>query len=304
MLVNPTLRKILSETYPDISFIDYFAFIESTPPEEIGEWHHILPRKEFPNLIKETTNRIQLSCANHFKAHYWLAICAPNCVSFQRTLFFMTNQKTYKNIAKEDLPKFAEVYQIAREKHRQNVLAGWTESKRKRQSNIASIVNRMLLDFICPDCGQKFKQVTKGEFGGHRRFCVNYVNHVIPPRPFVLPAIETNKQCGKCGHFKSLSEFNKARKARLGVANWCRKCAKQHRKSGVIIGSNNLHNYVCSDCGQEFKQVKPGVFGGHRRACINYSERKLAFMEWNGSEQEFAIKHGLPLATVYRWSRL
>ena len=210
----------------------------------------------------------------------------------------------HQGIDLSSLPEYAAVLERGRLAQKQP----WTEQRRRMQSKVALRVNKQEnskhQNFVCYNCNQEFKQITKSEFAGHRRYCLNYANKSVPNRPFVLPTIETSKQCGKCGQFKPLSEFNKARKARLGVASWCRKCAKQHRKSGEIIGSNNLHDYVCSDCGQEFKQVKPGVFGGHRGACVNYRKRKLEFLEWNGSEQEFASKHELPLATVYRWSRL
>ncbi len=297
MTVNSIFRELLSKAYPNDDFSTYYNFIESLS-EEPGERHHILPRKEFPKLVKEPLNRIQISSANHFKAHYWLAACAPTCLSFQRALFFMANQRGYKDVTKDDLPKFAAIYEGARATHRKSVVAGWTESKRKKQGKIAAKVNVMLLDFKCGKCGREFRQVTKGVFGGHRRFCVNYSETEVSDRPFVVPSEEITKRCGKCGIEKLLDEFNVERLVRLGRANYCRECAREHRKNPM---PSPLRDYTCPDCGVGFQQVKPGVFGGHRRSCVNYGARRKEFLLWDGSAQGFANKHNMPIGTVLRW---
>jgi group I intron endonuclease len=63
---------------------------------------------------------------------------------------------------------------------RAKIAAHWDEKRRARQARIAVAVNKTenvkLRNFECPDCGTKFEQVTKGVYGGHRRYCLHYRN--------------------------------------------------------------------------------------------------------------------------------
>ncbi len=61
---------------------------------------------------------------------------------------------------------------------RAKMIASWTEERRAEMSKLSKKVNKVentkLRDFTCPDCGTVFLQVTKGVYGGHRRFCLHY----------------------------------------------------------------------------------------------------------------------------------
>lgn len=63
---------------------------------------------------------------------------------------------------------------------REKMAKHWDTERRVRQAKIAVAVNKVenakLRDFECPDCGTKFEQVTKGVYGGHRRYCLHYRN--------------------------------------------------------------------------------------------------------------------------------
>lgn len=303
MIVSDTIRKELHKRFPTADFSSYFSFLKSLPVVTKGNKHHILPQKEFPAFIKHPENIVMVSYPDHFKAHYWLASCAPECGSFQQTIWFMVNYKARDIVSAEELIKIAEIYERGKEYQRKVITAMWDEPMRAKQSLVAKRVNERenfkLTDFVCPNCDTEFKQITKSVYAGHRRFCLNYSDNPISDRPFVIPTDEITKCCGKCGSEKLLTEFNVERKARLGRANYCRLCAHRHRKEGAR--TNPLRDYTCSNCEKEFKQVKPGVFGGHRRSCLNYSIKRKEFMSWKGSAQAFANKHGLPFQTVWRW---
>jgi group I intron endonuclease len=65
---------------------------------------------------------------------------------------------------------------------RQKMAAHWNteteqgRNRRKKQAGVARQVNAIenikLKDYTCPTCGQEFKQVTKGVYGGHRKACL------------------------------------------------------------------------------------------------------------------------------------
>ena len=59
---------------------------------------------------------------------------------------------------------------------RQRIAAHWDAARRLEQANTArrvnSVENKKLKDYLCPDCGRKFEQVTKGVYGGHRKACL------------------------------------------------------------------------------------------------------------------------------------
>jgi hypothetical protein len=108
------LCEALSAHVPSVDFTPYFAFLESLPVVEKGHKHHILPRKEFPEFAKDANNIMRLSPADHFRAHYLLAVCAPQAVSFQRTVYMMASIKRADQINKDELPRYAEVYERGR----------------------------------------------------------------------------------------------------------------------------------------------------------------------------------------------
>ncbi len=111
MIVSNTLHEVLSARFPSVDFVPYFAFLESlTPPESGGHKHHILPKKEFPEFAKDLNNLVRLSPADHFRAHYWLACCAPDHEPFQRVFYLMANRKRVYQIDKNELPRYAELY--------------------------------------------------------------------------------------------------------------------------------------------------------------------------------------------------
>jgi len=107
--VSAHLRDTFAARFPGVDFTPYFAFIESRPDiTEVGDRHHILPRKEFPEHVKNPNNRIRLS----LKDHYWLALCAPDFRPFQMVFFFMTQFKKYASqLDPNELPRYAEVYE-------------------------------------------------------------------------------------------------------------------------------------------------------------------------------------------------
>ena len=112
------LREALSTHIPGADFAPYFAFIDSLLPSPLvkGHRHHILPRREFPEYVKVTENIICVSPADHFKAHYYLALCAPKCESFQVAFYLMANYKTAAQILVDELPQYTEIYVRGREK--------------------------------------------------------------------------------------------------------------------------------------------------------------------------------------------
>ena len=117
MLISDTLRKTLTAKVPDVDFAPYFAFIESCATVK-GERHHILPKKEFPEHKRNPDNLICVTSRDHFRAHYWLAVCAPQCESFQRAFFLMANMKRASLVNVDDLPEYAAAYERGREVQR------------------------------------------------------------------------------------------------------------------------------------------------------------------------------------------
>ena len=77
MAIPAYLREASAARLPDADFAAYFAFMESLPQAAAGHRHHVLSRKEFPEFLKDGSNIVIVSPADHFRAHYWLAVCAP-----------------------------------------------------------------------------------------------------------------------------------------------------------------------------------------------------------------------------------
>jgi hypothetical protein len=115
-MIPDYLQKALFAQFPDADFTPYFAFIESLPQADDGHRHHILPKREFPEFSKDPSNLIRLSPADHFRAHYWLAVCAFNYEPFQIVFYLMTNRKRTYRIPVDELDRYAEVYERGRVK--------------------------------------------------------------------------------------------------------------------------------------------------------------------------------------------
>jgi|SRR5208282_3207203 len=117
MNVSTHLREALNARFPVADFGPYFVFLESRPARdrEGSERHHILPGREFPEFLKTPENQICLSSADHLLAHYWLALCAPQCSLFQRTFFMMSNlRKSVGSLKPKELNVCIEIYEKGR----------------------------------------------------------------------------------------------------------------------------------------------------------------------------------------------
>lgn len=67
---------------------------------------------------------------------------------------------------------------------RQKMAAWWNpttpigQNRRDQQAAIARRVNKVenekLKDYVCPDCGKEFDQVTRSVYGGHRKACLHW----------------------------------------------------------------------------------------------------------------------------------
>jgi predicted RNA-binding Zn-ribbon protein involved in translation (DUF1610 family) len=62
--------------------------------------------------------------------------------------------------------------------HKDKISNSWNIPRKQSQSSVATRVNltenTKLHDYTCPKCGAKFIQVTKGVYGGHRRYCLHF----------------------------------------------------------------------------------------------------------------------------------
>ena len=127
MRISTYLREALSAKIPGDP-TRYLAFVESCPSEQTGgHKHHILPKKEFPEFAKDPSNCVCVSPGDHLRAHYWLALCAPQCSSFQVAFYLMANCRA-RDIALDKLSEFAEVYEKGRteqRKHAQKLGQTW-----------------------------------------------------------------------------------------------------------------------------------------------------------------------------------
>ncbi len=129
MLISSTLRGALKAKVPSADFTPYFVFLESCATVGVGERHHILPKKEFSEFVKTAENLIYVSPADHFRAHYWLALCAPQCESFQQAFFLMTNRaKQASWVAESELTQYAKVYERGRALWRKRARANGLKS--------------------------------------------------------------------------------------------------------------------------------------------------------------------------------
>jgi hypothetical protein len=115
MITPLYLHQALSARFPSTDFMPYFTFIKSLPLLKDGHKHHILPKKEFPKQAKNSDNLIRVASADHFRAHYWLALCAPQCQSFQVAFYLMANKKSAPQITGKELYQYAEIFARGRE---------------------------------------------------------------------------------------------------------------------------------------------------------------------------------------------
>lgn len=119
MIILDYLRKSLSNRLSESDFSSYFTFLESLCTADTGEFHHILPKNEFPQYRNDPNNRICLAPANHFKAHYFLSSCAPKYVPFQRVLFMMSNfsRKVWvSHLTEQELENYSLMYEHGRKR--------------------------------------------------------------------------------------------------------------------------------------------------------------------------------------------
>lgn len=148
MSISPHLREAMRLRFPTTNFDLYFSFLELLPEELDGHRHHILPKKQFPMFAKDVSNITKISPADHLKAHYYLALCAPDYEPFQIMFYLMAgNRRAYK-MTGEELLEYAEVYGRScvlwkarrilvqtgvplSEEHRTSLRAAWVKRKEK-----------------------------------------------------------------------------------------------------------------------------------------------------------------------------
>jgi len=200
------LRKALSVRIENTDFTAYFAFIESLPIVEVGHRHHILPRKEFPEFAKDPNNIARLSPADHFRAHYWLAVCASK---FEMVFYLMANRKRVYQIAVDELPRYAEIYEKGRMVH--TVWAeefgrtyGQVNGERNVKSGLMARVGRV----------QGRKNVESG-----------WLDHIRSHEDCIKGGIAAGRRAVESGQIQTL--------ARSGIGG---------RKGGVTQGRRNAEN--------------------------------------------------------------
>jgi hypothetical protein len=148
MSIQCYLREALQTHVPGANFDLYFAFLEFSASDGKGHKHHILPKKEFPEFARDKENILRISPADHLRAHYYLALCAPKCESFQIAFYLMVGNKWAYQVCIDELSEYAEVYArscvlwkakaiLAQtgiplpEKHKASLRVGWEKRKEK-----------------------------------------------------------------------------------------------------------------------------------------------------------------------------
>jgi hypothetical protein len=128
MHISEYIKDAMRTKFPSADFTKYFDFLEfcSTPIECAIHSHHIAPRAEFKELMKDKDNLIDLGVAEHFYAHYYLALAVPECKSFQTTFYMMSNFNASK-VSTEDMPRYSEVYEKGREEQLNSVKTLWED---------------------------------------------------------------------------------------------------------------------------------------------------------------------------------
>jgi len=63
------------------------------------------------------------------------------------------------------------------------------------------------------------------------------------------------KRCPKCGETKNKSEFNKNKRNKSGLQDWCRKCAKEGSKR--YMGTKNDIKEVESEWDKKYNKLRP-----------------------------------------------
>jgi len=137
MIVSDYLRNTLVARFPDMDFTPYFAFIESVALlDKGGHRHHILPEKEFSESAKDPENVVRISPGDHLRAHYYLALCAPEFAPFQFVFFLMAGRKKEASqINKSELLCYSEVFERgAREVERVARLNGQIQGRKNVES--------------------------------------------------------------------------------------------------------------------------------------------------------------------------
>lgn len=239
MTVHIYLREALSARFPSVNFTPYFAFIESLPQTDRGHRHHILPKKEFPEFSKDQNNLIRLSPADHFMAHYWLAVCAPE---FEMVFYLMANRKHAYQISKDKLFQYAEVYERGRIKQieyirilgrsgvggRKNVESGHIQALGRKNAENGRIQGHKNVEN-----GVDFAAM--GRKGGH------------------TGGLTSGRKNVESGHIQALGRIQGRKNAE-----------NDHlRKLGKIQGRKNVENGHLASIRNLKNQIKGGQSGGH-----------------------------------------
>jgi hypothetical protein len=105
------LQEILKQKFPKANFRRYFDFLEQVVVlVKGGHRHHILPKNEFPELKNDPRNLVRISPAEHYLAHYLLAIASPE---FELAFFLMSSYRSAQ-IDRTQLSQFAQIYERGR----------------------------------------------------------------------------------------------------------------------------------------------------------------------------------------------
>jgi hypothetical protein len=110
--MDKAIVAVLQRRFPKANFRRYFSFLDSIKPFR-GKYfaiHHIAPRSEFPKLVYQSNNKLKVSLANHFRAHYYLALAVPSCRNFQCAFYLMACTRAYR-VRLSELSSYAQVYE-------------------------------------------------------------------------------------------------------------------------------------------------------------------------------------------------
>ncbi len=238
MLISSTLRGALKAKVPSANFTPYFAFLESLPVVETGHKHHILPRKVFPEFAKDPSNLIRVYPADHFRAHYWLAVCASDYEPFQVVFYLMANKRRARQIDTVELSQYAEVYERGR-------TVGVEISRKNGCNNVESgLIFKIATPESCSRGGKiggrrnvesgQLASITGmgGKIGGRTQGRRNAENGHLA----ALTASRTHEELSAAGRFGGYKTAEKGYLIRAGHIRW-------HVKRGIIGPSCAL----CSD---------------------------------------------------------
>jgi len=279
MTIIGALREELSALIPGADFAPYLSFIESRPQREKSglERHHILPRKEFPAHVKNPDNLIFLSPEDHLRAHYQLALCAPNFVPFQIVFYLMSNWNQHIfNLTESELHACVETYKRGKEAHREwsrthgqlqgrkNIESGHIQALGKLQGkkNVENVhrarlnaQNRKLYGYLGGRVsGRKNRELSRGFFAPGMAAKGGRIGGSIAGRKAV--------ESGQLASIRTPENWAKALK-KLQEIGWPKELGRRNVESGQLakirpMGSHTrwhvnrgITNPKCSLCGGE-----------------------------------------------------